>query len=179
MKTNSIYKIMVAVLLLALIFVTILLINTSSNLNTQKESLAYINSQNWASIYRISEQIGSIENVEDFDNYPYHNGVVYNVSDLLIPSFNEAEFGFLRVCYDALLQDIVNGNLNDNMKEDALKLFMNMNNDLSEICAFVVIDNEGRELDFINENSALHNELKTKINDFVSNYKSEYKDLMS
>ncbi len=183
MKVSK-HKVIITALSMALIIVTTLLINTYSNLNTQRETLAHINAKNWESIHRLTEnidhlEINSVEDIENYSNYPYHNGVIYSVSDLLMPSFNEAEFGFLTGSYDALLQALVKELIEDSKKEEAFNLFINMNNSLKEICTFVVIDNADNELDFIDENSELYKELQSKINDFCEKYQAEYESLLA
>ena len=144
------------------------------------EQRADDNISNWASMLQMTQKIQDfVKTVDDTASFSlYQNTVLYTTSYKLKPAFYGGDFNFLMVMYDPLLQELslkeANKHVPEDLLEEGLELYLQMNTDLNKICSFVVASAENtKEVKYmlLEDGSEISREIQTEINEFCSKYR--------
>ncbi len=115
----------------------------------------------------------------------YHNAVIHNIAYDLRPRYTKSQdelSRFLTIHYDPLFQDICNGKIPEQYKQEALTVYLKVNKDLMELCGFVVVyfqENPDERVFLLENDNDTSKMLSEKITSFIDNNNKVISDFYS
>ncbi len=161
-------------LLVIIVALSSILFITNKNLSETKKEIADRNISDWSDLHWFTQNVEKNIEILGVEKMAlYHNAVIHNLAYNLRPRYaiNQAELSrFLTIHYDPLFQDIYNGKIPEQYKQEALTVYLKVNKDLMELCDFVVVyfqENPDERVDLLENDNDTSKMLSEKISTFI------------
>ncbi len=164
-----------------IVMLSVILYLSCRRYSALEERMANQNVMRWQGLYFMTQTIdNNVKTLEDANKFAlYQNQTVNWLADILYPRCIKSgdELGnFLKLAYDPFVQDIAYGNLPEEKRQEALKLYLEINGELGKLCENVLNcagNDASEQAELLDDNSEASEKIIEEIQILTQKYKEK------